>query len=495
MTREHRRRARNDNAPAGEPVGPGAGTTPGWQADTGRFRRLGSALNWLGDHIAVVGDDPSGAVAEMAATLPVEPQLVTVLSPIDARDDWSVVETVLPIAVPPGSRARVAVPHAAGRDLTGRLARELTATLDAPRADLMLIPGGSMFAVDGWLRHTPDGETAEVGRRSPQPAWESDLDGLCAAGRSGADEMVLVPVPAGIWAFPARPGASMPDLDDPAYGIPMDVDRPVLVIGRPGHPEPTEDALSALLRRLPERLRRDLVLAPYGSATAMVAAASVLAREAGQPVQVRTGLPALTPDGRETSLVIDHSGAVWEPLGTALTVAPTGPARPAGPVRGLDTYSALDDYVFRLNEQWVAEVTASGLWVRSPRQETGAHVVRAHRWMFGRVRIFVGVPGEPPGHDVLPVLGALLARMPVETRRRAELAPARFAVAAGDDGAPDPTTGAFPVPVTQRALLLGQAPSTPGPAADRGRTATVPIAVRPPAPVRGPEPGEKTPAR
>ncbi|MFY1702808.1 discoidin domain-containing protein [Micromonospora sp. WMMA1923] len=498
MTREHRRPARDDEAQASEPVPSGAPASPAWHADTGRYRRLGSALNWVGDRIAVVGADPAGVVAAVAAGLPAEPGVVTVLSRLVDHDDWSVVETVLPIAVPPGSRARVAVAGAAEKDLIARLARELTATIDAPRADLVLVPGGSLFAPDGWLRHTPDGVTSEAGRRSPQPDWESDLDGLCVEG-AGADELVLLPVPAGLWAFPHRAGAPTPQHDDPAYSIPMDLTRPVLVIGRPGHPEPTVQAIGALLRRLPPGLRPHLVLAPYGSATATLVAGTALAREAGHPVQIRTGLPALTPDGLQSSLVIDHSGAVWASLGTALTLAPTGPARPTGAVRGLDGYPMVAEHVFRLTEHWVAEVTQSGLWVRPPGDETGAQVVRAHRWMFGRLRIFVGAPGQPPGHEVLPVLGALLARMPTPTRRRVELLPAQFAVAAGagDDLSSDPTTAE--APAVQGATVLHQTPAGTGSAPQRPATlpaagSTPPAArtgmpagpARPPVPVAGP---------
>ncbi|MGW0502444.1 galactose-binding domain-containing protein [Micromonospora sp. NPDC003241] len=429
-------------------------SSPGWLADTSRFRKLGSALNWVGDRVAVVGADPAGVVAAAATGLVAERDVVTVIGPLDTVEDWSFVETVLPIAVPPGSRARVAVAGAAGRGLMGRLARELTATLDVPRAEVLLVPGGSLFAVDGWLRHTPDGVTVPAGHRSPQPPWESDVDELCATTCPG--DLALLPVPAGMWLFRRLPGTPMPDYDDPAYGVPMDADRPVLLFGRPGQPEPEADAIVEFLDRLPSRLRQQLVLASYGSVTTTAAAATSLARESGVPVQVHTGLPALTPDGRPTSLAVDHSAATWEPIATALSFPPDGPARPVGPVRGLDGYPELAENVFRLGERWVAEVTQSGLWVRPPEQEHAARLVRSHPWTSGKVRIFVGVPGKPPRYHVLPVLGALLGRMPAETRRRVELSPARFAVAAGDDAVPTPASeqGALAAPVVQRTVVL-----------------------------------------
>ncbi|MER7169046.1 hypothetical protein ABT336_23635, partial [Micromonospora sp. NPDC000207] len=459
MAPDHRRPARADEDQTGEPVRSTPPRPRLRHADPAWHRRLGSALNWVGDRVAVVGADPAGAVAAGAAGLPTEPGVVTVVSPLTRDDDWSVVEMVLPIAVPPGSRARLAVADAAGRKLAGRLARELTATVDAPQGDLLLVPGGSLFAVDGWWRHTVDGATAEVGRRCPLPDWEGDLDALCA-DPGDSPELTLVPVPAGIWAYPAQGEASAPELDDPAYDIPMDVAGPVLVVGRPGHPEPTVAAVAALLDRIPPSVRQRLVLVPYGAATAMVEAGAALAREAGHEVHLRTGLPALTPDGRAASRVVDGTG-VGAGLGTGLVLPPVGPASPTGPVRGLDGYPVVEEYVFRLSEHWVAEVTQSGLWVRRAGQETGARVVRGHRWTFGRVRIFVGVPGQPPGHDVLPVLGALLARMPAETRRLVDLVPDEVAVAAptGDD-ASSGSTADEAGPVVQRSTVLGRVSAT-----------------------------------
>ncbi|TBL43339.1 hypothetical protein EYA84_02580, partial [Verrucosispora sp. SN26_14.1] len=108
MIRDQRGRT-SDAQPSPEPVGPGAESNPESLADSSRFRKLGSALNWVGDRVAVVGADPTGAVAAAATGLAAERDVVTVVGPLDTAEDWAFVETVLPIAVPPGSRARVAV--------------------------------------------------------------------------------------------------------------------------------------------------------------------------------------------------------------------------------------------------------------------------------------------------------------------------------------------------------------------------------------------------
>ncbi|MFC0527159.1 hypothetical protein [Phytohabitans kaempferiae] len=344
MTGGDRGRAGNDRVPAGgsgdtpeEAAQSGGATTPGWLTDSGRFRRIGSALNWVADRVVVVGADPAGAVAAMAAGIRSEQDVVTVIAPLDAFDDWSVVATVLPIAVPPGSRARVAVPGTAG-GLAGRLARELTATLDAPRTELLLVPGGSLFAVDGWLRHTPDGVTAPAGLRIPRPPWEEDVDACCAAAATAPGELVLLPVPAGMWLFRHPAGTPMPELDDIAYGVPVDPARPLLLVGRPGQPEPGEEVLSAVLDGLPPRLRRHLVLAPYGSATVTARVAAKLAREVDHPVAVRTR-PPIAAEGNTPADPVEGTTGVPVPAIQRVLVLREPPTR-AGDA---DSRSALPD--------------------------------------------------------------------------------------------------------------------------------------------------------
>ncbi|MBM7489498.1 hypothetical protein JOD64_000720 [Micromonospora luteifusca] len=459
----------------------------GWLTGTGQWSGIGSALNWVGDRVAVVGPDPGGVVAAMAAAVPAEPDVVTVIGLLD--DAWPVMEAVLPIAVPPGSRARLAVADAgapeAGPAL--RLARELTATIIAPRTDVLLVPGGSLFAVDGWLRYDAAGAAGSAGRRTPRPEWEARVEELRVPEGVG-DGLSLLPIPAGVWLFPQEPGTPAPDLDDPAYGIPLDVERPVLLIGRPGRPDVSEKVIRAVVRALPVPLRRRLLLAPYGSMASTLDAATSLAREDGKPVLVTTGVPALTDDAQGVSRTFSGPDAGrWEPLATRLTVPPSGPARPTGPVRGLDGYPRIDERSFRLNEHWVAEVTQSGLWVRPPRSEAGADVVRAIPWDPSTLRIFVGVPGEPPGHELLPLLGALVGRMPAETRRRVKLAPEPFAIAVtasvigDDDGGSDSAAGATGGVDSgiQRPLRLRGLPPYVVDGAVPPRTATV----RPPAPI------------
>jgi hypothetical protein len=136
--------------------------------------------------VADVDGGQGGALAAMAAELPSEPDVVTVVGRLDQRGDWSLVEAVWPIAVPPGSQGRLAVSGAGAPELglAARLAGELTATVIAPRADVLLVPGGSIFAADGWLRYDASGSSGPAGRRTPRPDWESDVDGRLESERS-----------------------------------------------------------------------------------------------------------------------------------------------------------------------------------------------------------------------------------------------------------------------------------------------------------------------
>jgi hypothetical protein len=68
-------------------------TSPGWLTDTGAFRRIGSALHWVGDRVAVVGDDP--AATANSAELPAEPGAVTVVAPLATADDVAVARRTL----------------------------------------------------------------------------------------------------------------------------------------------------------------------------------------------------------------------------------------------------------------------------------------------------------------------------------------------------------------------------------------------------------------
>jgi F5/8 type C domain len=394
--------------------------------------RGGSALAWLSDRVALVGPDPVGHLAAVSAQIPPEPDVVTVVGWFSPAVDWRAVAVELAAAVRPGQRCRLAV-AGAGAPLAALLGEELTAAgVLVPQGDLLLVPGGSLFAAGGWLCHTAAGPAQSVGRRAPRPDWEAAVDALTASGGGPADGLVRLPIAAGLWVYPSQAGSTAPAEDapaedaptvaDPVFSAPLDRAHPALVVGRPGYSAPPVDLVLALIWRLPAPVRRRLVIAPYGpGATVALAVARALATAGRHPVRMTTGLPAIGTDGTPVS-VAGCPDRPWLPLSPRLLVPPDGPARPIGPVCGLDGHQPVRAGVYRLDERWVAELTQSGLWIRPEHGETGAASQRAHPWNPERLRIVISTPGraDPP-----PVAGlaALLAGISTATARHVSLAP------------------------------------------------------------------------
>jgi hypothetical protein len=385
-------------------------------------RGVSSALNWVSEHLAVVGPDPGGAITAMAALLPVEPGVVTVVGQLAGPADWALITEVLPIAVPPGSAARLAV-SGAGTDSAvaapaAALATQLQADVYAPNGQLLLVPGGGMFAVDEWRWFTPDGQVRTRGRRHPRPVWEAEVDMLVRHVTPGIRAYA---VPAGIWLFSDVPGMPDPDLDDLVLAIPMDVERVTVVIGRPGTPPPGVDACLSVL----EALDPSMIIAPYGgTATQAVRLAEIIAERWDRPVEVATGLPTLDEANRLVSVAVDQDGeSWWTPPVSRLRCTPGEPPAPVGRLAFLADLRSAGPDTYRLNERWVIEATQFGLWVRPPFAGQHLDTVRRREWQPQRLTIAVGLPGLPLPDDVLPVLHALLNRLTDDVRARVDFVP------------------------------------------------------------------------
>jgi hypothetical protein len=389
-----------------------------------------AALHWLSDTLVVVGPDEDGAIAAVASRLPPEPGVVTVVAELVGPDDWDVLTEVLPIAVPPGSATRlcvsgVASPAASGRAPAAVLASVLQADVLAPAGRLLLVPGGALFAVDGWRRYDGQGLIARTGRRAPRPAWEAAVDG--AAGRAGRG-LVATPIPAGVWVHRADPGAR---LDELPYSVPVDPRRPLLVLGRPGTPAPDPGEVDRLVAALPA----STLVAPYGT-TGHAGAVLVarLVRQWQALVEVATGLPTLDASGKLVHTSVDPDGCgAWHPPHTRLRAGFTGPWQPVGPV---DCLADLPTWArgYRLDEHWLVEPVQSGLWVRPLRAGPRAAEVRELAWDPTGLVIQVGLPGATRTDDALSALQALFARLPRPTAGRVEVRPAGRGVAGPGDG-------------------------------------------------------------
>ncbi|WP_092547135.1 hypothetical protein [Actinoplanes derwentensis] len=401
----------------------GSGGSP---SQPGARRGTASALNWVGEQLAVVGPDPHGAIASLAALMPPESGVVTVVGQLAGPDDWAFLTEALPIAVPPGSAARLAV-SGAGMDAAGSgppaaaLARQLQADVYAPSGQLLLIPGGGMFAIDGWRWFAPDGRVRRGGRRHPRPHWEAEVDTLV---RHAAPGVRAYAVPAGIWLFTDAPHLPEPGLDDLVLAVPMDRDRVTVVLGRPGTPPPDAEAVFSLV----EALDPSMLIASYGDAAgAALQLAGTVARHWDTPVEVATGLPTLDGADRLVSVSLDADGqGWWTPPVSRLRCTADGPPVPVGPVDFLADLRPAGPGSYRLNERWVVEATQFGLWVRPP--FAGQHLgdVRRRPGQSRRLMILVGLPGLPLPDDVLPVLHMLLNRLTAEARARVDFEPAEL---------------------------------------------------------------------
>ncbi|MFI5838778.1 hypothetical protein ACIA8K_03555 [Catenuloplanes sp. NPDC051500] len=377
----------------------------------------------MAENLAVVGPDPDGSIVAMSGLLPVEPGVVTVVGQLTGPDDWAMITEVLPIAVPPGAAARLAVsgagmspPH--GPPPAALLAEQLQADVYAPNGQLLLVPGGGMFAVDGWRWFSPDGMVRQGGRRFPRPHWESEVDTLARHAVSGVRAYA---VPAGLWIFSDLPGLPDPSLDDLVLAVPVDPDRVTIVLGRPGAPAPSVDAARSML----DALDPSMVIAPYGDAAAeSLRLATAIAEHWDSPVEVATGLPTLDVEYELVSVAVDPDGeSWWTPPVSRLRVAPGLPPAPAGTVELLADLRPAGPGGYRLNERWVVEATQFGFWVRPP--FAGQHVteVRRRPWNAQRLTIQVGLPGLPLPDDVLPMLHMLLNRLPAYVRARVAFVP------------------------------------------------------------------------
>ncbi|ROO63195.1 F5/8 type C domain-containing protein [Micromonospora sp. Llam0] len=399
-----------------------------------------TALRWLSDTVAMVGAADDEVTAELARSIPTVPGVVTVVGQLNGPADWRAVVEALPIAVPPGVSALLAVARAGASDDTGwspaaGIAEQLGSEVLAPAGRLLLVPGAALFAVDGFRRFRRTAVPVMAGRRHPTPAWEAAIDALTADGDPG---LIRTAIPAGVWIYPKSPDLAAPGPDDLAYAIPLDVNRPVLLVGRPGSPTPDVGAVVAAVDALPAQLRSRLIVVPYGSGGAMCRELTqALCGRWRSAVTMATGLPTLDVDDRPASIAVEADPSnCWPQPVRQLVFAPSGPPRPAGPVEALANLAPASSVpaepaTYRLNERWVVEAVQCGLWVRPPFAGRHGPAVRGRPWQPGRLELVVGVPGVSPGDDVRPVLHELLSRLPATVRRRVVVSPPEVAADLG----------------------------------------------------------------
>ncbi|MDN3354819.1 hypothetical protein [Actinomadura sp. DC4] len=309
---------------------------------------------------------------------------------------WARLGTVLDSAREQGATAVRLALSGAGRPrqdrpaLAQRIADAWGIEVIAPDAGVVIVPGGSMFAIGagapvrGWRSFTPGAEPLPLGRRSPEPHWQSALARLPAGTVGGC---VVEQVPAGILVRSAQaPRSRAANL---CYAVPVDDDHLTILVGATegdgGAGIPAED-LAALLAALPETIRTAARLAPCGP-TDLLAVGQDTAEILGAEVEVLTGLPLVVGTDDEPvvrPVLIDADAEpTWVPFVEAVVCRPYGadgtdrvPApqlvRWRSPVAGADHP---EPGAIALSDRWQVSVTRAGLAV-GPRGEAPAFAGR-----------------------------------------------------------------------------------------------------------------------
>jgi hypothetical protein len=387
---------------------------------------------WLTDSLLLIGED-DGHTAAVAAELPVERDLVTVVSLLSRDEDWWWVADAVAFAAPPGAAVRLAVSYAgcARPDRLApadALARRLKVDVLAPDGPLLLAPGGMAFVAGRrdrtkrpghgrWLRFRPDGSVEPGGPRHPAFDWAAGVDRIAdAQGR-----LRVTPVPAGLWVH--RPGEDAPPLTDLVYALPADRHEVLAVVGAPGTGAPEPDAVADVLDELPANLAGRLVLVPHASgAEQILPAARELARRWCREVMLGTGLPVVEADGTRSTVATDDAGEpCWRPLTRRLRIAPDGGA--PRPLTQPDDPPALSGLrrkevdLYLLTEPWLVEVFWAGLWIRHADRPRVPPALTDADW--DPRRLTVVTDGDVGEH----ALSCLVPHLPPDARRRLRLSP------------------------------------------------------------------------
>ncbi|GAA4622896.1 hypothetical protein GCM10023196_016920 [Actinoallomurus vinaceus] len=325
-------------------------------------------------------------VAELARALAgVDEYFTLVVGADDAGGElWARLGTVLDSLRAKGVTAVRLVLSGAGARRAGRpaLAQRIAdgwgIEVIAPDAGVLILPGGSLFALGadvpghGWRAFTPGAEPRLLGPRSPVPAWQSALARL--PGRT-AGGYIVEQVPAGVLVRSARePRAWAANL---CYSVPVDGERLTVLVGAPrlsGDAELRADELASLLTALPTATRASVRLAPCGPID-LLSVAQDTAEILGAELEMWTGLPLVV--GSETEPVVRpvligaDAEPTWAPFVETVACRPYGADGTDGPAapRLLRWRSPLsggvqtDDGVIRLSDRWQVAVTRSGLIV------------------------------------------------------------------------------------------------------------------------------------
>ncbi|CAL9431261.1 hypothetical protein [Streptomyces sp. enrichment culture] len=465
-----------------------------------------------------VEDDsfPLDVLAEVAGAVGVEEDVATVIVGSDAgggmpgADHWARLGTLLDSLRSKGTDRVRLVMSGAGDDrpdrpcVARRIADAWELEVTAPDGAVLFTPGGALF-VHGdsgpgraWWRFAPGEEPRKLGPRAPAPVWEEALGRVPAQTTGGC---VVDRIPAGVLIRPA--GAPGPAPDDLCFAVPVDFERPTVLVGAPQAEDVTADEVAAVLTALPEAQRSRVRLAPGGRRDLLRLGQSV-ADLLGTEVEVLTGLPLLAdhaPPGTapRPTLVGRDGRPSWQPFVPAVVCGPAGPQgrppvpRPVGSHPPDWILGGTEPGTVRLTDRWQATVTRAGLALWAPDGPRPGPVGPAVDPDVCAIEL--GMPGQPLDGSLLPALSRLLHGLGADVRARTTLLVRGGLV--GGDGELRRLAAEHGVPGI-RYVTAGR-PSPPGAVARRPATAAagspgagsaapahgVPVSAASPDPVQG----------
>ncbi|WP_436535638.1 hypothetical protein [Actinoplanes sp. HUAS TT8] len=277
--------------------------------------------------------------------------------PLRLSELGGLLEDRLPIGV--GS-IRLVLSGAGRPDVARPLADGLRREVVAPSGSVLLLPSGLLFVADGgWIAFRP-GQGAEVqGSRFPAAPWEWTPDAVPRVLPGGLNARG---VPAGLWLT----AGGMHDVPLPAevLSVPVDPERPTVLLGHPGEPPMDPEQALTSLAALPKAIRRRLTLLPngLGSVVAHLIGERLAIRTGGE-IDVVAGVPD-TDDGVPVFTTIDAEGRRgWQPYAERVRYRAAAEPRIVAwraPLPG----GTGDQPVQRVGAGLTVEVIRAGLWLR-----------------------------------------------------------------------------------------------------------------------------------
>ncbi len=424
--------------------GHGTGGTPGTGIDTGAGSGEPAERVLLEDHDGLFLLRPSSDetldpadVADLARTLHPGSGTVTIVATAPggaAGALWPRLSELLDTLRAEGTRSVRLVMAGAGDDrperpaLARRIADSWELVVEAPDGQVLVVPGGSVFVPPGdggWWRFAPGEQPELLGPRTPAPDWQPGVHRVPARM---ADGCVVDRIPAGLLIRPAGATASRPG--DVFHAIPVDHQRPAVVVGVPWGEDVAASEVAELLITLPAAVRSRVRLAPGGRRDVLRLGQSV-AWMLKAEVEVTTGLPLFAAErpldsyGVRSVLVGADGAPVWVPFVDAVLCPPAEDADTPPPPRllhwapPLEEIGGAEDGVVLLSERWQATATRAGLWVGA---RDGVPPPNSVQPVSGDGPVVeIGRPGERLDSSLWPVLSRLLETLTPALRERTAL--------------------------------------------------------------------------